>query len=237
MGIQVDYFKLGGQYLLQITGIDTRNNSLTAFGTNSTKAESNSFEEVLKNKESSKMSTKEFLSSLTSSELYIIQKANSLANKISVTNLSDEGAENLFLRPLGADKVVDLNNDGIEEIGEAKMCFFPPPNAPDSVKKAWEDGTKGLSSEEKDRLFFKIIAKQIESNYSVGPNGSFIQHKPGDAGWKNIFGNTEEAYINLFNSIIERIDHPLATTDTKQKEQDELARKVLTDVVNIMQKG
>ena len=199
--------------------------------------ENNSFAGILKEKEASKMSTKDFLSSLTPDELYVIQKANGLASQIKVNKLSDEGAENLFLKPLGDDKVVDLNNDGIEEIGEAKMVFFPPPNAPDSVKKAWEEGTNGLSPEEKDNIFFKIIAKQVESNYSVGPDGTFIKHKPGEAEWNNIFGNTEESYIDLFNSIIERIDNPLAATDSNHKKNDELAKKVLTDVINYIHKG
>jgi|GEM_PF-1776072 len=194
----------------------------------------NDFAEILKEKGRSQLSAKDFLLSLTSDELYIIQKANGLASQINANNLSDEGAENLFLRPLGEDKIVDLNNDGIEEIGEAKMVFFPPPNAPDSVKKAWTEGTSGLSSEERMNIFFKFIAKQVESNYYIDANGNAVKRKPGEAGWKNIFGNTEESYISLFNSIIERIDNPLGSRDYKQIKEDELAKKVLLDVISLI---
>jgi hypothetical protein len=222
---------------MQITGINSiNNNSAVTSSRSNTNVENNSFTEILKEKEKSKMSTKDFLTSLTSDELYTIQKANGLASQIRVNNLSDEGAENLFLRPLGDDKIVDLNNDGVEEIGEARMVFFPPPNAPDSVKEAFKEGTKGLSSEERMKMFFKIIAKQVESNYSIDANGNAIKHKLGEAGWKNTFGNTEDSYISLFKSIIKRIDNPLAARDSKQIKEDELAKNVFTNVISLIQK-
>lgn len=204
---------------------------------NSKNNEGNSFEEILKNKEESHMSTKEFLSTLTTDELYTIQKANSLANQIQVNMLSNEGAENLFLKPLGNDKVVDLNDDGIVEIGEGKFGFFPPPNAPDSVKAAWKDATQNMSPEDKFNLTLKFLAEQLTRNITKNPDGSFSRRKPGDPGWVNIFGDTEASYISLFNKIIHEIDNPLAAPDGEQKKKDELTKKALSDMINIIQKG
>lgn len=194
------------------------------------------FAGIAEAKGKSRLSAKDFLSTLTPQELYIIQKANGLAGQISVSNISDEGAENLFLKPLGKDKLVDLNNDGIEEVGEAKIAIFPPPNAPDSVKKAWEEVTGDLSFEDKMKLNLRIIAKQVESNYYIDANGKAAIREPGEAGWKNIFGNTEESYITLFNNIIERIDNPLAARDSKQIKDDEFVKRVLLDVISLIRK-
>jgi len=61
------------------------------------------------------MSSKQFLASLSPKELFIIQKENSIADSIVINMLNEEGADNLFLRPFGTDKLVDLNNDGTEK--------------------------------------------------------------------------------------------------------------------------
>lgn len=89
-------------------------------------------------------SSKEILSQMSKDELSLLQKANSLVDHIKVSDLSEEGATNLLRQPDNSDRV-DLNNDGIVEVGIAKNMVFPPVNAPDHVKSAWDKATEGMN--------------------------------------------------------------------------------------------
>jgi len=94
------------------------------------------------------VSAKDVLSGLTAEDLQMVQKSVGLVDSINVDLLSNEAAINLLAQP---DKtgMVDLNNDGIVEIGAAKMLTFPPVNAPVSVQRAWDEATEGMSEEDK----------------------------------------------------------------------------------------
>jgi hypothetical protein len=76
-------------------------------------------------------------------DLMLLQKANSLAEPINVSAYSKEGAVNLLSQPDKSDKV-DLNNDGIVEIGAAKTIIFPLVNAPNGVTLAWGKATERI---------------------------------------------------------------------------------------------
>lgn len=193
------------------------------------------FKSILEEKSKSTKSAKEFLATLSSAELHIIQEANNLACTINVNELSDEGAENLFNRPVGKSKLVDLNNDGIVEVGEAKTIVIPPLNAPDSVKEAWEQATSGLTLREKVLLEGKFLVKQIEANSYKDVYGNIKVRQPGESGWVNIFGETEEAFVSLLEELIYRIDNPLAWRDEKPKELDQLARDVFAKVISLLE--
>ncbi|KEA65615.1 hypothetical protein ADIMK_0137 [Marinobacterium lacunae] len=104
-------------------------------------------------KESSGESAKSVLEQMSAEELALLQKANSLAERINVGGLSEEGAANLLAQPDFSDRV-DLNNDGIVEVGAAKNIVFPPVNAPDHVKAAWEEATAGM--DESDTMMLQL---------------------------------------------------------------------------------
>ena len=110
--------------------------------------EINQFQQLLNDAQAeitnSGKSSKQVLQEMDSHELDLLKRANSLANSIQVTGLSDEGAANLLLQPDFSDRV-DLNNDGIVEVGIGRSITFPPVNAPDSVKRAWDEATAGMS--------------------------------------------------------------------------------------------
>lgn len=99
------------------------------------------FGHILNKASSTTKAPKNFLKSLSQAELAVVQKAHSLANTININQLSTEGAANLLTQP-DPDFRVDLNNDGLVEIGEAKTFSFPPPNAPNHVKEGWTVGNK-----------------------------------------------------------------------------------------------
>lgn len=100
-------------------------------------------------------SAKTILTDMTASELQLLQKATSLANPIQVSSLSKEGAMNLLAQP---DKtgMVDLNNDGLVEVGAAKMITFPPVNSPEHVKEAWNKATENMNEKDKMILEFRL---------------------------------------------------------------------------------
>lgn len=92
-----------------------------------------------------------FLKSLPRADLEVLRKAQSLADPINPASLSVEGAYNLLLP--GGYKV-DFNRDGLSEIGEGRVCFFPPLDAPQKFREAWLQTT--ASMEEQDTLVYSL---------------------------------------------------------------------------------
>lgn len=84
----------------------------------------------------------EFLRSLSSSEREVLQHMHGLVGAINPAGLSHEGAVNLLRSPGSAQ---DIDHDGFQMVGIAKTWTFPPPDAPEAVKQAWADTTRGLS--------------------------------------------------------------------------------------------
>lgn len=111
------------------------------------------FSDILSEAKNQQGSAKDTLLAMSADELALVQKANSLAGTINVSSLSEEGAANLLSQPDNSDKV-DLNNDGIVEVGAARMLIFPPVNAPAHVKSAWESATADMS--ETDKLMLEL---------------------------------------------------------------------------------
>ena len=86
---------------------------------------------------------RQFLGSLSTQELEAVRQNHCLADPIDTGSLSEEGAENLLL-PEGYS--VDLNHDGIDEVGAARTCSFPPKDAPAEFKEAWFQATAGMDA-------------------------------------------------------------------------------------------
>lgn len=84
---------------------------------------------------------RQFLGSLSAKELNAVRQNHCLADRIDTASISEEGAENLLL-PEGY--AVDLNADGIEEVGAARTMSFPPSNAPEAFKEAWFQATADM---------------------------------------------------------------------------------------------
>jgi hypothetical protein len=71
---------------------------------------------------------------------------------------------NLLYSP---DQSKDINNDGLSDIGLAKMWKYPPPNAPEAVKQAWKEATAG-----RDDWLLMAPFLAAESNANMKPDGS-----------------------------------------------------------------
>jgi len=90
---------------------------------------------------------KEFLSSLSKSELSTIQKNKSLADPIKIANLSGEGAYNLLVHGY---EDIDYNGDGVAEVGTSGSFNILPQEAPHAFRQKFintlkEMQTKGAS--------------------------------------------------------------------------------------------
>lgn len=104
-------------------------------------------------------SARDILAAMNAESLDLVRRASGLVNAIDVSRISDEGAINLLRQPDSSDRV-DLNNDGLVEVGEGKLIVFPPVNAPPSVKEAWAQATDGMS--ERD-----IMMAQLRFHHAV----------------------------------------------------------------------
>ncbi|MBZ2160550.1 hypothetical protein [Alteromonas stellipolaris] len=180
------------------------------------------FGNILRQANEQTTTSKEFLKSLSSDELQLVKKANSLAANIDVDSLSQEGAQNLLSQPDGSD-LVDLNNDGIVEIGIGKTIHFPPVNAPPHVKAAWEKATEGMDWGEQARMELTMFSMV----YGFGINGvtadaalppeqqwnttninafyeyaqSNLEFRIGMEGWTDYNRQLDKVYDSFFSSI------------------------------------
>ena len=140
----------------------------------------------------------------------------------------------MFIRPVDFENVVDLNNDGIVEVGEAKTFVYPPPNAPDSVKAAWNEATKDMTEREKMFSMGSFLVAQTEANAYRRPDGKWDFHRVGEEGWVNIFGTDVDSYKDLYSKLIYRIDNPLGPRSPQDQEIDKYTRGLFAKMLEIL---
>ena len=128
---------------------------------------------------------RQVLNNMSRDELALVQKAASLADRIDVSRLSAEGAQNLLAHP-DRTGMVDLNSDGIVEIGIGKAIMFPPVNAPEYVSQAWEEATAGMS--EGDKLLMEFHCHVM--TFGIDLDGTPEEGVSMDAQWSQE-GRTE----------------------------------------------
>lgn len=171
---------------------------LSARGLNST--EINQFGQLMSEAQQHEQGYADYLSGVSKSDLGLIQKANSLAYQIQPENLSKEGSINLLKQP-DKSNAVDLNNDGIVEVGIGRTIVFPPVNAPDYVKTAWDKATEGLSQ-------FEAATLELQMHLAIyGFNIDGIQTKtalPPNEQWNT--ENTDVLFENLRGNLDFRVN-------------------------------
>lgn len=95
---------------------------------------------------------KQFLKSLSPSELKTLQDYSGLADSINIDSLSEEGAYNLLL----PDKEqYDFDNDGSTEVGISNRGSLIPKNMPADVRDAYVSAMNSLS--DRDRLMTSLL--------------------------------------------------------------------------------
>lgn len=131
-----------------------------------------------------------FVASLSTSELATLQHIHCLADPITPSSLSKEGALNLLLSP---NQSQDIDNDGYEMIGIGKKYQFPPPNAPDNVKKAWEETTRNMSESNVLQLEITMMPLHIPVSSTTLENNAYI---PADADYPALVSQLLEGVKN-----------------------------------------
>lgn len=168
--------------------------------------EMQSFQEIMKKaqEEGGYEKPKEFLQSLSKEDMKLIQKIHCLADPIEIETLSFEGAHNLLLTHSAAK---DVDDNRVVEIGAGKTLPFPPANAPDNVKKAWDEAVKGMSLRERmmaEAMFWSIeLAENVKTD-STGRITGF--YSPNDPEYKNIYSQPGFTYQGLINKYVEYLD-------------------------------
>lgn len=87
-----------------------------------------------------------FLETLSSSEVKTLQKYSGLADSINIDSLSAEGAYNLLLHD---NEQYDFDSDGVAEVGIGKRKLAVPINMPKDVRDAYISAMNSLSDKEK----------------------------------------------------------------------------------------
>ena len=122
---------------------------------------------------------REFLKTLDAASLGVLQEAAGLADRISVSTLSEEGAENLLIKPTEA---IDCNHDGLLEVGIGKLIVFPPPDASPALRSAWASTVDGLDSGDAAMLALQLAAPAIPID---GGPPTFPDVSAPDFDWKS----------------------------------------------------
>lgn len=161
------------------------------------------FKDILAKANSSDVQSnpKAFLNSLSSAELEALRKVHGLADRIDVSNLTDEGAVNLLAAPGSAR---DLDNNGLTNIGAGNTFTFPPENAPESFKAAWTAATDGMSNLEiPTHMIFAVGLANIR--YDEG-SGRVVSTEPGDPDWRNPYANPDYDYKDAVSKIMSQLE-------------------------------
>lgn len=109
-----------------------------------------------------------FLQSLNAQELRAIQHMHSLADPIDVDSLTEEGALNLLLPQ---NQARDLDGNGLTSVGAAQLMIFPPTNAPQSVKDAWEASMADVEPGMRMTMELKMWMAAGGALTAAGPQG------------------------------------------------------------------
>jgi len=110
-----------------------------------------------------------FLQSLSTAELETLQSIHGLVEAIVPTGLSEEGALNLLHFP---GNLQDIDQDGFQTVGLARTWQFPPVNAPESVKQAWQEVTADLSEREAMLLEGSFLVLTLPAHLGAQSGGS-----------------------------------------------------------------
>ena len=102
---------------------------------------------------------KEFLATLSRSEMSTLRKYDSLADSINIDLLSNEGAYNLLMHEY---EKYDFDGDGAIMDGAAKTLSLVPQNMDDEAKKTW---VKAINAMGDDWMSISVISMGLNDEY------------------------------------------------------------------------
>ncbi|MGD9949205.1 MAG: hypothetical protein AB7U29_12100 [Desulfobulbus sp.] len=167
---------------------------------------------------------KAFLLSLSTDDRVLVKEANSYGRTLrdsEIYSMTEEGARNMIVTQ-DERAYIDFNNDGIVDKGIGKTFSFPPPNAPEEVKDAWEQTIASLPAEERLMASSIFMLESIQANVKADAQGNATGiFFPGEDGYTNIFPTTSEGWQNFLDKTDDYLDW-LASVDSgnSRLEQD-----------------
>jgi len=102
---------------------------------------------------------KDFLSTLSRSEMSTLRKYDSLADTINIDILTNEGAYNLLMHEY---EKYDFDGDGAIMDGAAKTLSLVPQNMDDEAKKTW---VKALNAMGDDWMSIAVVSMGLNDEY------------------------------------------------------------------------
>jgi len=145
------------------------------------------------------------LKALSYQEREVIRVVHGLADTIQVDMLDEEGAYNLLRQP---GEAMDLNNDSFTRVGAAWTRSFPPANAPDEVKEAWEEITAGKSDQEKFLLQTMFWPLEAAANTKYNAEGQPVGlYFPSDPEYTNIYAQEGFSYTGLIDRYLSYLNN------------------------------
>ncbi|MBM9616175.1 hypothetical protein JWJ90_18050 [Desulfobulbus rhabdoformis] len=169
---------------------------------------------------------KDFLSNLSAEDQLLVQKANSYGNKLrqgEIDSMTEEGARNMLVTQDNR-AYVDFNNDGIVDKGVGKMFVFPPPNAPEAVKDAWQETIDALPADERLMASSIFMLQSVQANVKSDAQGTPIgMYFPGEAGYTNIFPTELSGWSAILDQVDKELENMKAFDPTNPRLEKDLA--------------
>ncbi|MBA2117359.1 hypothetical protein [Bremerella alba] len=146
-----------------------------------------------------------FLQNLTEDELATVQHVHRLAEPIDVDSLTPEAALNLLIpRPAQ----VDLNYDGLTQVGQGYTIRFPDSRTPEAVVNAWNETTTDMDPMEKSFYELQMKLPTLLANFEIDDQGRYVGHtEPGDPNWVNPQADSNYSYTDLTEQMLDYLDY------------------------------
>jgi len=167
-----------------------------------------------------------YVRTLSREDLATLQQVAHLADPIDPASLSREAAMNLLI-PQGA--AIDLDGNGVMEVGQARTGFFPDSRTPPEVCAAWDAATKGLS--EQDKLY-RMLSMTPEPELRYGSGGELMRVVlPGEADYVSPRSSSEFDYAQYAAARLETLERFRGQIDAEQYRQDRAFWQVFRDAL------
>lgn len=172
-----------------------------------------------------------YLRTLSQEDLRTVQQVHARADAIDPAQLSHEGALNLLLPP---DAMVDLDRDGVTEVGGTKVMIFPSSTTPPEVCAAWDAATAKLSPEEVLLRQLQMgSGPQTQANTRFDSQGRVVDIiNPGDPGWVNPFSDPSYTYKDFANEQLTLLDKFKGLMPEAQVKRDEAFWRSFRDALS-----
>lgn len=161
-----------------------------------------------------------YLKTLSQDDLRTIQQVHARADAIDPGRLSHEGALNLLLPP---DAMVDLDRNGVTDVGGTRVVLFPSSITPPEVCAAWNAATANLRQEE---LWIRQLqlgsGPQTQANTRFDSQGRVVGFvNPGDPAWVNPFADPSYTYGHFVEEQLTLLDKLKGLLPDGQMKKDE----------------